>query len=104
MRLLQLQQGRLRYEVLVAETFGERLRGLIGRPPNWAMLLPGRSVHSIGMRRPVMVVALDADFRVVEIERLEPMRLCSPKDARWLIELPIGCELPTKGETLRITG
>lgn len=94
----------MRYEVFVAETFGERLRGLIGRPPHWAMLLPGSSVHSVGMRRPIVVVALDADFRVVETTRLDPMRVFSAKASHWMVELPSDADVPRRGETLRFEG
>ena len=53
--------------VRLAATPLARLRGLLGRPPSPVPLLivPARSVHTVGMRRPIDVVFLDDDLRVL---------------------------------------
>ncbi|HEY5685734.1 MAG TPA: hypothetical protein VIY70_10215 [Acidimicrobiia bacterium] len=86
--------------VLVAETFWERLRGLIARPPDTAMLVPGRSVHGFGMRRSCQVVALDGDGVVVSSSILRPGTLVRVPAARWMLELPTTAPLPPVGGVL----
>jgi len=58
----------------VAESAGERVRGLLGRDGlDGALLLPGcRSVHTLGMRFAIDVAYLDRHGRV--IAAVAPMR------------------------------
>lgn len=86
--------------VLVAETFWERLRGLIARPPDTAMLVPGRSVHGFGMRRPCQVVAIDRDGVVVSSTILRPGTVVRVPAARWMLELPTSAPPPPVGGVL----
>ena len=88
-------------DVAVAETFWERLRGVIGRSHTTALLLPTRSIHSIGVRRTLTVVALDAEFRVLAARRLKPGSVYAVAGARWMLELPGTLEPPPMGTTLR---
>ncbi len=67
------------------------MRGLRGQAflePEEALLIPNcRSVHTFGMRFPIAVAYLDADFRVREIVRMSPNRLGRPRlRARHVLE------------------
>ncbi len=56
--------------VAVADTFGVRLRGLIGQPaplPGHGLLFPDcRAVHTFFMSYPIDVLFLDRAYRVVD--------------------------------------
>ena len=102
MQLVGIDLGTVRHQsVWVAETFWERLRGLNGRPPDAAMLLPGWSVHGVGMRRRITVIALDAEFRVMATRQLRPGGVCAVRGARWMLELPTWAEPPSIGTATR---
>ena len=64
----------------VAETFGDRARGLLGhsRYDGALLLTRTRSVHSAGMRFPLDVAFLDKELVVVATTRLR----------RWSVALP----------------
>ncbi len=92
----------------MAEGRGERLRGLLFRPPltpGEALLLPrARSVHAVGMHTPITVVWLDAGLRVLEVRLLQPGRLVLPRRrARHVLEGAPGVELHP-GDLLRPAG
>ena len=76
----------------VANTFRARLLGLAlrARPPDHALLLPRtRAVHTFGMRFDLDLYWLDADGRVVRVDRVVPRRrLRACARARSVIELP----------------
>ena len=82
----------------VAESFGSRLRGLLGASSlatGSGMLFPGtRSVHTHFMRFPVDVVFLDGENRIVSIApELRPWRSAASRRARSVLELAAGeCE------------
>ena len=102
MRLVRVDLGTSRHRsVWVAETFWERLRGLMGRSSESALLLRGGSVHSVGLRRGLTVIALDAEFRVLAIRPLPPGSMCAVRGARWMLEVPASAELPPVGAALR---
>jgi hypothetical protein len=75
--------GRIRCRI--PQTRWQRTRGLLGLSglePDRAMFIPNASsVHTFGMRFPVLVARLDAELRVVEIRRLGPRRLLLPRRA-----------------------
>lgn len=75
-----LRDGKVLASVDVADSFGSRLRGLIGRDGSDAALLlrPARSVHTIGMRYPIDVAHLDRELRVVRICTMRPWRVGMP--------------------------
>ena len=76
-----------------ADTARERGRGLLGRDGiDGAFVIPDtRWVHSIGMRYPIDVGYLDADSRLVHVQRLQPMRMSMPVPAaRTVIEARAG--------------
>jgi len=97
--------------VELAESFGARLRGLLGRDGlDGALLLrPARAVHTIGMRFAIDVAFCDRDLRVLAVATLAPYRLSRPvRGACVVIEaergaferwgLAVGDELAVHGE------
>ena len=77
-----VRDGEVLASVDVAERFGARLKGLLGRDHvEGALLLrPAKSVHSIGMRFSIDVAFLDGDGVVVDVVQLHPNRLTR---TRW---------------------
>lgn len=66
----------------LADTSLSRLFGLLGRsgldPGSGILIRPSSGVHTMGMRFPIDVVALDKDLRVVKLwRRLPPWRITS---------------------------
>lgn len=73
----------------------ERMRGLLGRPQlasgQGLLLAPCSSVHTIGMRYPLDLIYLSADWRIVrQIMHLSPWRLSACMRARMVLELATG--------------
>jgi uncharacterized protein len=93
-------------DVRLAATPLSRLTGLIGKAPSPVPLLivPARSVHTFGMRRPIDVVFLDADLCVVKIVRaLPPRRVASARGAVAALELVAGSTTLRPGDRLALT-
>jgi len=88
----------------VANSFWSRLVGLLGRPSlesgGGVWLIPGNSIHTIGMRFPIDLVLLSRSARVVEVrERVRPYSVVWPKlTARSVLELPEGTVSATRTE------
>jgi hypothetical protein len=81
----------LRLRCRVPEGLRERLRGLIGLgglAPHEAFLIANAtSVHTFGMRFPILLARLDESFRVVDIRVVRPWRFVGPiRRARHLLE------------------
>lgn len=77
----------------IAETFGGRLRGALGRDRlEGALLLrPARSVHTVGLRFAVDVAHCDAELQVLRITRLARHRVSRPvRGTRVIIEAEAG--------------
>ena len=96
---LRREDGRVVAEsVVVADSTGRRLRGLLGKkelPSGHAVLLrPAWSIHTAFMRFPIDVVFLDADQIVVKIvPNLPSFKTASCGGAREVVELRAGeCE------------
>jgi uncharacterized protein len=72
----------LAHDVTVAESFGSRLMGLMGReqldPDEGLWLLPCNSVHMFFMRTPLDIAYLDRQQRVVR---------CVPEMREWRVKL-----------------
>jgi hypothetical protein len=64
------------------------------------MLIAGRSVHSLGMKEPLVVVGLDTQRGVVGIRNLPPGRITWFQGAVQILELPGGQEPPPQGAVL----
>jgi uncharacterized membrane protein (UPF0127 family) len=84
--------------IRVATRFHERLVGLAwaARPRARALLIPGcRSVHTFGMRFALDLVWLDADGRIVRVDRgVPPWRVRSCRGARSVLEIPSRASRP----------
>ena len=70
----------LGYQVIIAETFLERARGLIARPApssGEALLIPKcNAIHTFFMRYPIDAIFLDRDDNPVKtIKNIRPWRL-----------------------------
>ncbi|HVF32504.1 MAG TPA: DUF192 domain-containing protein [Acidimicrobiales bacterium] len=77
----------------VASSFGDRLKGLLGRDgvEGALILRPARSVHTVGMRFAIDVAFCDRDLVVVDTVCLPPHRLTRPRRrARCVIEAEAG--------------
>ncbi|PHJ40001.1 hypothetical protein P378_00325 [Desulforamulus profundi] len=92
--------------VIIANTFLTRLRGLLGRsemPKNTAfILLPCRQVHTFFMRFPIGAVFLDKQGVVLHKEVLKPWRVSKlVMDAVMVVEVePSALERINVGDVL----
>ncbi|MCL2091123.1 MAG: DUF192 domain-containing protein [Micrococcales bacterium] len=80
-------------QVVVADTFGRRLRGMLGRHPlpDALILVPANSVHGIGMRETLDVAVLDREGTVLDVTVLRPMGLTrTVRHGRQVLEAPVG--------------
>ena len=93
---LRREDGRVVAEsVVVADSTGRRLRGLLGKkelPSGHGVLLrPAWSIHTAFMRFPIDVVFLDADQIVIKIvPNLPSFKTASCRGAREVVELRAG--------------
>lgn len=83
------------HECRVADSFGSRLRGLLGTTPLRAgegLFIPRTSsIHTHFMRYPIDVVFVDAEGCVRKIARdLRPWRVASCRGAHDVVEVPGG--------------
>lgn len=86
--------------VQIAVGFGARLRGL-RHDSTGGILLWGRSVHGIGMSRPLQVIRLDRTGAVDHRVRvLRPGRLVVFPHPGWILELPAAWPSPPPGAGL----
>jgi len=79
----------------IPESLAERRRGLLGvrePEPGTSMLFRRcRSVHTFGMRFPIMVVVLDRNLRVLRVKTLAPNCFLWPtRKARHILECAEG--------------
>ncbi|MGH9102082.1 MAG: DUF192 domain-containing protein [Acidimicrobiales bacterium] len=76
-----MRDGEVLATLQVAETLGQRVRGLLGRDGiEGALLLrPARSVHTLGMRFAIDVAYCDADMVVVCTVPMAPWRMGRPR-------------------------
>jgi uncharacterized membrane protein (UPF0127 family) len=88
-----LREGEVLAALDVAEGFGDRLRGLLGRDGiEGALLLrPAKSVHTFGMRFPIDVAFCDRDLNVLATVSMSRNRLGRPRlRAHCVIEAEAG--------------
>ncbi len=95
MKLYHRATGRcLAEQVVLANTFFKRLRGLMFRrrlPPDEALWLrPCNGVHTFWMLFAIDVIFLDRELRIVKlVENMRPFRVTRPHlAARSVIEMP----------------
>ena len=77
----------------VADSFGSRLKGLLGRDGlDGAFLIkPAMSVHTLGMRFAIDVAFLSSDMRVVDTVTMRPNRVSFIRpSARSVLEAEAG--------------
>ena len=77
----------------VADSFGSRLKGLLGRDGiDGAFLIkPASSVHTFGMKFAIDVAFCDGGLTVIEAITLRPNRMTLPRPkARCVIEAEAG--------------
>jgi uncharacterized membrane protein (UPF0127 family) len=75
-----LRDGEVLASLEVADSRPSRRRGLLGRESfdGALLIVPARSVHTIGMRFPIDVAWLDADLTVLRTACLSPRRMSRP--------------------------
>jgi uncharacterized protein len=75
-----LREGEVLASLEVADRRGARRKGLLGRDSfdGALLLVPARSVHSIGMRFPIDVAWLDGELTVLRTVRLARNRMTRP--------------------------
>ena len=88
-----LRDGDVLANCVVAESFGARLKGLLGKDGvEGALLLrPAKSVHTVGMRFALDVAFCDRDLVVLDTLSLRPYRMTRPRRrAKVVIEAEAG--------------
>jgi uncharacterized protein len=103
-------------QVMVADRFLERARGLLGRrrldDPEGLWIHPCGSVHTCFMRFSIDLVFLDPQLRILaQRSRVKPFRLAfGPSGTRSVLELPAGrlarlaCEVGQKLAMSEVNG
>lgn len=61
------------------------------------MVFSARSIHTVGMREPLSVVAIDRMGRVLWVRTVGAGRLVFALCARWIVELPLDWTPPPVG-------
>ena len=75
-----LRDGTVLASAELAHSVASRMRGLLGRDGiDGALVIPARSVHTMGMRFPVDVAFLSKDLEVLDVVHLAPWRLTWPR-------------------------
>ena len=88
-----LRDGEVLAALEIAEDFGARSRGLLGRDGiEGAMLIkPARSVHTVGMRFPIDVAFCDRNLTVVGTVTMRRFRVSRPRlRVRSVVEAEAG--------------
>jgi uncharacterized membrane protein (UPF0127 family) len=88
-----LRDGEVLAALEVADSFGSRLKGLLGRDgiDGGLLLQPAKSVHTVGMRFPLDVAFCTRDLLVLETTTMRPFRLGAPRlKAHCVIEAQAG--------------
>jgi uncharacterized membrane protein (UPF0127 family) len=88
-----LRDGQVLAAVEVADRFGSRLRGLLGRDgyDGAYLLQSARSIHTLGMRFPIDVAYCDRDLVVLEVVCMARHRVGRPRlRARSVLEAQSG--------------
>lgn len=74
--------------ILIPETRHERMRGLRRRRPTPMLFEGARSVHTFGMREPIVVAFLDRHHQVIRVVTVCPRRIVWCLRARHILEMP----------------
>lgn len=101
----------LAHNVIIADSFLTRLKGLLGKPclpDGWCLVLkPCRSVHTMFMRFDIDIIFVDSHNTVVSaINNMSPFRFSSyVRDSYLTIEFPAGTiksTCTTPGDMIKI--
>lgn len=78
--------------LLLAERYGQRLRGMLGRKPLPPALLisPCSSVHTWWMGASIDVALLDADQQVLQMRTMKPWGYFGARGTKTVLEAPAG--------------
>ena len=88
-----VRDGEVLATVEVAESFGSRLRGLLGRDgiEGAIYLRPAKSVHTLGMKFAIDVAFVDRELRVLRTVAMRRWRISRPVlKAHGVIEAEAG--------------
>lgn len=87
--------------VVVATSFADRLLGL-GRRNVPAVILDAPSVHTFGMRAPIMVVEVSSSGVVTAVHRIPPRRIHRRRATGPMLEIRGDAIHPAVGEELTL--
>jgi uncharacterized membrane protein (UPF0127 family) len=75
-----LRDGTVLASAELARSVPARVRGLLGRDGlDGALVIPARSVHTVGMRFPIDVAFLSKDLEVLDVIHMPPWRVAWPR-------------------------
>ena len=83
-------------------TFRQRLAGFRWAPPHHGVLLATSSVHTIGLKGSLTVLALDDTGWVLAARRLTRNTTWRHREAAWILELPDDCAAPRQGSEVTL--
>lgn len=86
--------------VPLAIGFGRRWRGLRAATGGNALLLRGRSVHTVGMKEALWLVGVTGAGRVIQVRYVVPGRAVILAGADFVLELPPTRPPPPLGSTI----
>ena len=86
-----------------AHSFRDRFLGIKSGDSERALLIGGRSVHSFGLHKPLRLVGLDRDMRVIDTRTLPPKRVAYFASARFILELEESATTPLPGSVVEVS-
>ena len=102
MREVRLSTTSWAASVSLAESFFERFTGIRHKHVSQGVMLPGTMFHTMGLSRPLEMVAIDRGGRVIETRTVQRNRFVAFPGASHVVELPGGSRLPHEGELLEV--
>ena len=100
--LLAEVPGVFRRPITVPVTLRERLPGIKRTPPGHGVLLATSTVHSVGLKHSIGLLALDEKGAVLAAYHLAPNKTWRCPAATWILELPPVLSKPSEGATVRL--
>jgi hypothetical protein len=94
--------GVFRCPIVVLVTSWQRLAGIKRAPPGHGVLLATTGIHSVGLKQPLTVLALDKKGAVLAVHQLAPTRTWRYPSATWILELPRKFSRPSEGAMVRL--
>ena len=87
-----LRDGTVLASAELATSVTARVRGLLGRDGvEGALVIPARSVHTVGMRFAIDVAFVSGDMVVIDVVHLAPWRITWPRwRSRMVLEAEAG--------------